>query len=59
MQVCLPTKNDLMMSLTIFINFNIEHSVEFLWNVKLFISSKCLKHFQAGPLHDIKFFYQT
>lgn len=39
MQVCLPTKNDLMMSLTIFINFNIEHSVEFLWNVKLFISS--------------------
>lgn len=33
MQVCLPTKNDLMMSLTIFINFNIEHSVEFLWNV--------------------------
>lgn len=39
MQVCLPTKNDLMMSLTIFINFNIEHSVEFLWNVKLFITN--------------------
>lgn len=44
MQVCLPTKNDLMMSLTIFITFNIEHSDEFSWNVKFFISSKCLKH---------------
>lgn len=52
MQVCLPTKNDLMMSLTIFITFNIEHSDEFSWNVKFFISSKCLKHFQAGPVHE-------
>lgn len=57
MQVCLPTKNDLMMSLTIFITFNIEDSDEFSWHVKLFISSKCLKHFQASPVHE--FFYQT
>lgn len=45
MYVCLFIKNDLVMLLIIFINFNIEYFVEFLWNVKLFISSKCFKYF--------------